>query len=306
MKKSALAISIFAASVVCASAADMAPRYTKAPVGAAVPVYDWTGFYVGGNVGYGWSDVRVVNSPNDPALTAITGLLQGSTTPGTPLTPVLFHRDGLIGGIQGGYNRQFNSNWLLGLEADFQLGDMRGNGTSSPFLFAQGSTPVPVSIQELQSIKWFGTVRGRLGWLPTNNWMIYATGGFAYAQVEANTTLNAASFVGITSVTTVPGPPDIGFLCVTGPNCFTGHFSRTTPGWTIGAGTEYKLSQNVSIKAEYLYMNFGDVNLVGTAQVSAIPFCPGCSGARSSYTGKSNNDFNVARVGVNWNFSQGN
>lgn len=285
---------------IAASAADMP---LKAPPAVVPQASSWTGWYVGGNVGYGWNDARFAFSPNDDNMVAATGNPVG-IPPGSPMTPASFKRDGWVGGIQGGYNWQFNPKWVLGFEADYQLTGMSGSGSNPPFLIVG----VPTTIQTSQAIRSFGTVRGRLGWLPSSNWMVYATGGFAYARVNTDVVLNAAGFVGLTTgVLAAPGqPPDIGFTCLTGPNCFTGHSSRTATGWTAGGGSEYKISENVSVKAEYLYVNLGDSSVVGVAQVSAIPFCPGCSGAKSSFTAKSTTDFQLARVGLNWKFSQGN
>src|SRR5712671_7661251 len=90
-----------------AFAADLPMRtYTKAPA-YVEPVYNWTGFYIGGNVGYSWGRSR------DTA-TLTTGA-------GTVLfTDVASSRmDGVVGGGQMGYNYQ-TANWLWGIETDFQ------------------------------------------------------------------------------------------------------------------------------------------------------------------------------------------
>ena len=114
----ASALAIVAATSI-ASAADMAPRYTKAPL--MVEVWNWTGFYIGGNAGYSWgrgnSDVSYFNTA--------TGL--PIAPPAGSITGVGFDMNGAIAGGQIGYNWQSN-NWVFGLEADAQWSDEKGRG----------------------------------------------------------------------------------------------------------------------------------------------------------------------------------
>ncbi|HEX7922904.1 MAG TPA: carbohydrate porin [Bradyrhizobium sp.] len=136
-----------------ASAADMA---VKSPAMNAA-VYNWTGFYVGGHVGYG------------------DGSLGPDTNP-LPLQGVFFPHSvtGGIGGFQVGYNHQFANRFVLGVEAD-----------------ATFVGPVDLPRRRLgpfdSSIDYVGTVRGRAGY-SFGTWMPYITGGFAWghSQVRIN------------------------------------------------------------------------------------------------------------------------
>ena len=133
-----------------ALAADMA---LKAP--ALKTVYDWTGFYIGGHVGYGG----------------------GSLGPGTnpmPYQGVVFPPSvtGLIGGYEAGYNRQFANHVVLGIEADASF--------VSP-LDAPRLAPAPFN----SSIDYISTVRGRVGYA-FGRWMPYVTGGFAWGHTHIN------------------------------------------------------------------------------------------------------------------------
>jgi outer membrane immunogenic protein len=93
----------------------------KTPPPAPVPAYSWTGFYIGGNVGGGW-DKRDINfSPNDPL--AVTLFTLGSGAP----PPTSFTSSGALGGLQLGYNWQFNRNWLFGLETDLDWSGIKGS-----------------------------------------------------------------------------------------------------------------------------------------------------------------------------------
>jgi len=131
-----------------AAAADMA---VKSP--AMSTIYNWTGFYVGGHVGYG----------------------DGSLGPGTnplPLQGVFFPHTitGGIGGFQVGYNREFANRFVLGIEADATF--------VSPIDQVR-RTPGPFN----SSIDYVGTVRGRAGYA-FGGWMPYVTGGFAWGRTQ--------------------------------------------------------------------------------------------------------------------------
>src|ERR1700709_137694 len=87
-------------------AADLAP-YTKAAPVYVAPVYNWTGFYIGGNVGYSWGRSR-----DTATLTDGTGTILFTDIARNNM-------DGVVGGGQIGYNWQ-TSSWLWGVETDFQ------------------------------------------------------------------------------------------------------------------------------------------------------------------------------------------
>jgi high affinity Mn2+ porin len=126
---------------------------TKAPVRSAV--YDWTGFYVGGHVGYGGGSFG-------PGTNPLPG--QGAFFPHSAT--------GLIGGYQAGYIRQFSNHVVLGIEADASF--------SSP-LDAPAQTPVPFDT----TLDYVGTVRGRIGYA-FGMMLPYVTGGFAWGHSHVN------------------------------------------------------------------------------------------------------------------------
>ncbi len=153
MKKILLASVALFGFAGAASAADLPIRSAPpAPIVAAVPVFTWTGFYVGVNAGYGWvSDDRIV----DPVFGFTGGDDEG----------------GFVGGGQIGYNYQIGS-FVVGLETDIQYADL---GTRYRF-----NAAIP-GYEEDDSDDWFGTVRARAG-VAFDRALIYATGGFAYAD----------------------------------------------------------------------------------------------------------------------------
>jgi outer membrane immunogenic protein len=239
----AIAVSAFAAvaATSVASAADMAPRYTKAPA-PIVEVWSWTGFYIGGNAGYSWgrssSDVSYYNT--------LTGL--PIVPPAGSVTSSGFDMNGAIAGGQIGYNWQSN-NWVFGLEADAQWSGERGRtsfncaavavtaGACLPGLTFLPAGVTGTSLSYDQSLEWFGTVRGRAGVLVTPRILLYGTGGLAYGSIKTTGVLAGVTPANVAIVSTASS-------------------SDIRWGWTVGAGIEGKLTSNWSAKLEYLYMDF--------------------------------------------------
>jgi outer membrane immunogenic protein len=126
------------------------------------PASNWTGFYLGGNIGSGIGRDRTVLN--------VGGV--GGITEYFNLSP-----DGINGGIQAGYNWQA-ANWVFGLEADIQASSQRDNR-------ACVLTCVPgASIAAYDAtLPWFGTARGRVGY-SVGSTLFYATGGYAYGKVR--------------------------------------------------------------------------------------------------------------------------
>lgn len=156
MKKYLLGTAALAALAVAtpAGAADMGMRMpVKAPP-AIAQVWTWTGFYIGGNAGYGWGRSRWDLQP--------TGLSEGSHDP----------NGGTVGG-QIGYNWQFGGNWVVGLEAQGNWADFTGSNTSIVASPAVNRTHIDA----------FGLFTGKLGYA-FNNVLVYATGGAAVQSVD--------------------------------------------------------------------------------------------------------------------------
>lgn len=167
------------------------------PYAPYAPFYDWTGFYLGANIGYGW--------------TSASGTITFAGVPG----PYSGSGNGLLGGVQAGYNWQTGS-LVFGLEADIQASGGRAdvNGTAGAAVIT-GTGKMP----------YFGTIRGRLGYA-FDRWMVYATGGALYGKSTLDGTVST-----------------------------TGAFSTSATYWTyvIGAGTEFALWDRWTAKLEYLY-----------------------------------------------------
>jgi outer membrane immunogenic protein len=166
MKKQAIAVLILAAMGTSASAADLpAAVYTKAPVVA--PIYNWTGFYVGANGGYGWGN------------TSEYGVVSGNG--------VSFGTSGGFAGGQAGYNWQVGS-WVLGVEAD---GDWANIAATAPC-----SNPAFSCYSNTDALASF---LGRVGWA-VGPALFYGTGGLGYANTHYSQLAAGAPFPGTTGV----------------------------------------------------------------------------------------------------------
>jgi outer membrane immunogenic protein len=271
-----------------ANAADMP---LKAPLASPAPAYSWTGFYIGGNVGYGWGHAN--NSDNLIApcpICLVAPLPDFATLAANGSNRV----DGAIGGGQIGYNWQVK-NYLVGIEADIQASGQRGTNTLNsafflPIAFFFGAqTPSATSLTNTTRLDWFGTVRGRLGFV-YDRWLVYGTGGLAYGELNVNSAVNPAN------ISLVPGFQNVPFN-IGG--------SQTRTGWTLGFGVESALSANWSWKAEYLYMDLGSVTVTGAVPAQGclgnnLACNPTGAGSGTYATGRFTD--NILRVGLNYRF----
>ena len=173
MEKFVLGTLIALTGATCAVAADL---YYKAPV--AVPVYNWTGFYIGGNVGGAWGsfDPRTVSAYSDdgwdvptdfPAMDRV-GIQSSKPT-------------GFTGGFEAGYNWQ-SRNFVFGVEGDIEALSLSSRVSGSALY---PGYPYTFTITSNIGTTWLATVRGRLGYA-VNNWLIFATGGAAFTDLHGS------------------------------------------------------------------------------------------------------------------------
>lgn len=165
---------------------------------------------------------------------------------------------GFSGGGQIGINYEFANNIVIGVEADFQGSTLKGT------YFNEGG--FGVTDQVGSKVQWWGTARGRIGYA-FGNILPYATGGFAYGHEST-------------------------FASVSGRGISEGaSFGGTHGGWTAGAGVEYAVTHNVTVKVEYLYTDLGTFNIGNEA------FIGGPAGSISTRT-----QFSTVRAGLNYKF----
>lgn len=296
MRNVALAVTVGAALVGSpAFAADMA---TKAPPSAPAPAPTWTGFYLGGEFGAGWGDRAVNFSPNDPASASLFSGTSGFAGQQPLATSQRLSRSGPVGGVEIGYNWQAGANWLVGLEADFSLSGISGQASGPTSNLLGGVGPITQSTNAKQSTDWYGTVRGRAGFLVTPNLLLFATGGFAYGRV-ADSANYLTSFPGIV-ISNVPAG-GFGFSCTSNVTCFAGSSSAVRTGFTAGGGAEWLLDQHWSAKIEYQFVDLGTQTVRVTALSAAgIGLPPGTIPA--SFNAAFRDQFHVVRVGLNYRY----
>jgi outer membrane immunogenic protein len=214
-----------------ASAADLGPVRRAPPPAAPAfvppPVFNWTGFYIGGNLGVAWTQADVTDNFGNGFSTS--------------------QRAVFTGGGQVGANYQWN--WLVvGVEGDFDW--LANNHNSSNTLFVNGN-----ALQLSFNDRWITTVTGRVGyafnigggpwgwgWNPGSggNWLIYAKGGWGWAGVN-NFTLTNVTTGGSISVSN----------------------SNSNDGPVGGVGVEWAFAPNWTAKLEYDRLFLNDSNFTG-------------------------------------------
>ena len=141
---------------------------------------------------------------------------------------------------------------------------------------------VPATVASNHKLNWFGTVRGRLGWLPSQRYLLYVTGGLAYGDFESNYLLSVDALA---------------------PVAFSRSSTRT--GWTIGGGIEGMLWDRWTAKIEYLYLDLGSINGLVLGGTLIAPNVPSAGlttvTAANINTGTKFTD-NILRIGLNYRF----
>lgn len=227
------AAAVLTAGAVSAQAADL--TYEPAPVAAEiVPVGNWTGFYLGGSIGYGWGKTDQKPDADGDIITYLSA--------SDVLKP-----DGFIAGVQLGGDYQFPSNIVIGALVDVYYSNAKDTYLDASG-FDYGTTE--------SHIEYFGTARARVGYA-VDKFLPYVTGGLAWANNKID-------------------------------DQFYGSDSQTHFGWTLGAGVEYQFATNWTLKAEYLYSDYGSKTYSFTS-----PFVESFDVGLKSQT---------ATVGVNYRF----
>jgi outer membrane immunogenic protein len=261
-----------------ANAADLGvpPMPTKAAI-APPAEFNWTGFYIGGNVGGGWGHQ--------------SGTITGTSLIGVETATGSSTSSGALAGGQIGFNYEFPNRWLISIEADGDWANITGRGrgcstfTASNFPAIAPVGSVASCATENGALNDFGTVRGRLGYA-WNNLLLYGTGGWAWGNSSASHTMTCAGAA-------CPGAT----IPFTGGNYSS---SSSLSGWTAGAGIEWGFLPNWTLRVEYLHFEFDNVvaNAAGSDVIGVFP---------NTFTvhSVSNGGVDLVRVGVNYLFNFG-
>lgn len=232
------------------------------PVPLPPPPGKWTGWYIGGHLGYGWGRANTTFTPLPSAAQFIS------------LAPTTLRPDprGIVGGGQIGYNYQA-APFVYGIEFSMSASNMNGTVTQTPII-QNNSTSFNGTLTAHQDTDWLATLRSRLGVLPTSDRrvMLYVTGGYAAGRVNysANSDFRPQG--------TIQYPAAI---------------TSTRNGWTIGGGVEVAVAPKVSVRGEYLYYDLGTQSFTANPTPSNPPF-------QVSYTWQTKGQ--VVTGGVNFHF----
>ena len=211
-----------------AMAADLPSRRAPAPMIAAVPVFTWTGFYVGGHVGYAWNDS---DNNLDGLGTVFTRDAAGVLVPTTLGFGDNGDNDGFLAGVHAGYNFQIGS-FVVGLEGDVEgiFGDDDDDNFGNVVYLNAAGQPIAYSFAGT-SLDWQASIRARAGFA-FDRLLIYGTGGFAFGGLSG------------------------GFSNST----FFDNDDDTITGWTLGAGVEWAFTNNITTRLEYRYTSFEGID----------------------------------------------
>lgn len=251
MKKIALAATVMATVASgSALAADLGRPVYKAPVMSAVPVSNWSGFYIGGHAGYGWGDADYD--------------FFAANTYGIPAGSSFSHSlDGFMGGGHLGFNWQTGA-FVAGLEGSFTWSDLRRDAISP---FAPGTDTFSTRLN------WVSTITPRIGFA-ANNWLLYVKGGVAFGDIETNITTVAPATNNSRSDTRI------------GWTVGAGTEYAFTPNWIIGVEGNYydfgTLSTNqVSTPAGFTRAD--DVNVTAWSVLGRLSYKFGAGPIMASY-----------------------
>lgn len=204
----------------------------------------WSGFYLGGNLGGIWGHFQ-------GPITAAPFTDDVATYPASPM-PFNANKGGLMGGGQVGYHRLVNQ-MVIGTEINFDGIGLSNSHTLSASdvnntAYNAGGTYVAGDVFNNTS-HWQAAWVGHLGWT-VDNWLLYALGGVTFTQEKIATNIQSSTYENVI----YPGS--------------SGSNSSVLIGGTVGAGTEYSLTQHLHLGVEYRYADYGS-HQYGVGQISA-------------------------------------
>jgi outer membrane immunogenic protein len=254
---------------VAASSANAADMPLKTPIYAPAPLYSWSGFYVGGTVGGASGNF----DPSTATVFSPVGYFApASVAAVNTVGPPSIKPTGFTGGFEAGYNWQVGK-IVLGFEGDVESLQLRGSSISSASypLFAGGFT-----VNSNASTSWLATTRGRIG-VAFDNILIFGTGGAAFTNLNGNFSFSDTFAAAAESAS----------------------FSGSKIGYVGGGGLEAGLWGPWTVKAEYLYVNFGTLSATST-NLTAFP--ARIAFPSNAFTHSIDLNASIARVGLNYRF----
>jgi outer membrane immunogenic protein len=229
------------------------------------PPLSWSGFYIGAIAGAAWSKSDASSAVTYPG----SAYFNGSDISQIDSAGAQKRSDtGFTGGFETGINFQTGS-WVFGAEADFS--SLRVRDQKSTTVEYNSVPGTFFTVNSDTSANWLITLRPRLGYA-INNLLFYGTGGLALSNVRHNFSFSDTFASAAESAS-----------------------ASTTVGWTAGGGIELMICRNWTMKAEYLFVDFGEENASGTIVVQNPSSSPTLA-HQADLTAQ------IGRAGINYKF----
>ena len=243
--------------------------------------YNWTGPSLGGYIGGAWGRSKgrtnagtVTDTSYYTTVETINAVNQSGTGAFNPNT--------FMGGIEFSDNFVLREHYILGLALDLGTLNLSAVHNANNRTYPDGSGTY--SLQTSVNTSWVYTVRARLGYALSSlakPVLLYTTGGLAVTNLSVTNELTDTNSL----------------LGLGGSNN-----SNNQTGWTLGAGFEFPIADNLTINSEYLYMQFDAVNVKSSIYNSAQGFGIDSHALVNPFNSSANLNVNLFRVGLNYKF----
>jgi high affinity Mn2+ porin len=209
---------------------------TKAPPTAAQAAYDWTGFYLGGHVGYALGSSNWSATQTGGAAPAVNGSFDFSNG-----YNFATGNGSYFLGFQAGYDYMTASRWLFGVQTGISFPSFIGGNRTF-------STVATGTVNDLERVEFSGNVLGRVGYAPnfgSSHWLFYATGGLAFSYDQFTRTQLAGVPAGGTAV----------------PGVIENVFMTPRAGGAVGTGVEVAFAAHWTAQLQYLFTDYGNITV---------------------------------------------
>jgi outer membrane immunogenic protein len=280
-------VAVAAAALMLAApawAADLGAHFAR-PQPVAPAAYDWTGVYVGGHIGGGWSNTTF----SDPAfLMEMNNCCIGAGPLANTGSSVKSSDSGFLGGAQIGTMYQIGR-LVVGSDFDWSGTNLNSNGSSVyPSSGGFGGPGDTATESASVNTKWTATATATVG-LARDRWMLYSKAGVAWAHNDYGLAISGACF------NNCGGPI---------PFFFNSTTSDTVTGWTVGTGLKWAVSDNWFLNLEYDFLGFGSKSQNLNGVISATPFHPTFNPAMT-FTPTFYQNVSELKAGLNYKFGSG-
>ena len=240
------------------------------PVLAAQAHAQTGGAYVGGSLGYGWTDAKARTA----TVFSPTGYFATTSVPAINAAGMQTVKPrGVDAGLDAGYDLH-SGKLLFGVAADISL--LHGSDSASTTATYPCCAPTAFTVRQSVKTNWMATLRARAG-IDFGNATAYVTGGYAglkarYSSLFTDTFATALE---------------------------QGSSSKYRSGWVVGAGADIRVGKQWSVQPEFLHADFGHISAAGSTLTA---FSPAISFPTNTFTHRASIKTDVVRVGIHYHF----